>query len=231
VAFASEGPYLDGSTGYVGYGELSTCGSQTMIPGRISTINTYEGPGIYMTCGGYKYDGVTVHYLKKHPDLKWVVASDSTFTSFPTPVTLKYGTKVYNFAQLFVNLANGTQYVDVVKIQSARAWWANTRTSESVSSNYGLLICDTPPTTTAEPTTMEPVTEEPVTEAPEPTTTTTTVAPTTTTTVTTTTAPACNPCGGLLGSCLLGSPSGCTCSGAMVKKPCLIALLGFCCKA
>jgi hypothetical protein len=152
-AFSAGGTYLDGSTPFVGWGQSTTCQNQPKMPGRISTLATYEGPGIFMSCAGYTlgYDGTTVRYLKKHPNLKWVPTTASTIASVPDQLVLLFGvsgTAEYRIARFTVTLGNGTSYTEVSKIQGGYVYYATTRTTEGTLAAYDVLTCDTTATTT-----------------------------------------------------------------------------------
>jgi hypothetical protein len=152
-AFSAGGTYLDGSTPFVGWGQSTTCQNQPKMPGRISTFATYEGPGIFMSCAGYTlgYDGTTVRYLKKHPNLKWVPTTASTIASVPDQLVLLFGvsgTAEYRIARFTVTLGNGTSYTEVSKIQGGYVYYATTRTTEGSLAAFDVLTCDTTATTT-----------------------------------------------------------------------------------
>ncbi|KAG5668977.1 hypothetical protein PVAND_016881 [Polypedilum vanderplanki] len=244
----SAGKWADGGDAYAGTGTNS---ENNTYPGMILTTNFANGPGAYFFGA---YDGNTPSYLLKNPNLKWIpITVSNTFDSVNGKIAFDYVSfKIYLGR---IQVTGG--YTSVGYIDSGSIYYPDiSGTYYNTNSGYDVLVCSdstssvnanmvttastassavtTTSTTmaTTSPTTSSSTTTSTST-ASTTTSSTTSVASTATTTSSTVStvsvAPStCNACG-FLKTCIIGSPSTCTCPSTKTKNPCAVLALGYCC--
>ncbi|KAG5668970.1 hypothetical protein PVAND_016875 [Polypedilum vanderplanki] len=243
----STGKWADGGDAYAG---TLTDQENYIYAAMILTTNFTNGPGAYFYT---MYDGNTPSYLLKNPNLKWIPITDpNTFDSVNGIIAV--GSDSYKAYFGRIQVAGG--YTSVGSIYSGFIYYRDENgatyhnnigfdilvcsdsTSQSVNANMvtAASTASSVVTTTSASTTMtttSPSTSSSTTTSTSTSTTATTTSSTTsvasTTASTVSVAPStCNACG-FLKTCIIGSPSTCTCPSTKTKNPCAVLALGFCC--
>ncbi|KAG5668961.1 hypothetical protein PVAND_016867 [Polypedilum vanderplanki] len=234
----SAGKWADGDA-YVGTGITPR---NYTYPAMILTTNSFLGPGAYVY--GF-YDDNTPSYLLKNPNLKWIPITDpKTFDSVNGKIFVQRGSFKTYFGR--TQLTEG--YTSVGLIYSGSFYYPDiSGTYYANNTGFDVLVCsDSTSSVNANIITTASTASSVVTTTSASTTTSTTMATTspttsssttisTSTTATTTSSTTsvaspstCNACG-ILKTCIIGSPSTCTCPSTKTKNPCAVLALGFCC--
>lgn len=130
-----------------GIGNYSTCGNRNLEPSRISTINSFKGPGAYASCNlnasnGEAFDSTAAKYFMYHPDLKWVRANGASADSIPGLVTVNtvqgYPSSV---GRVNIVLPNVT-YQSIGKFYNKLFYYNRPGTEISIAGNFEVLVCN-----------------------------------------------------------------------------------------
>lgn len=160
------GTYYDGNPIYIGTGNFAQCWGQNPGPARISTLNTFKGPGayrqvqpfkalleefnsntnVYSSCqgapNGENYDTKDPRFFFNHPDLRWINTTGSTYNTVENAI---YMSGVY-VGRINITFANMT-FQQIGKIWAGNIYYNAPDLGYEITSNgaFEILACTTCP--------------------------------------------------------------------------------------
>lgn len=140
------GTYYDGNPIYIGTGNFAQCWGQNPGPARISTLNTFRGPGAYSSCqgapNGENYDTKNPRFFFDHPDLRWIKTNGSSYLSVDNAI---YMSGVY-IGRINITFEN-TTFQQIGKIWAGNIYHNRPDLGYEIISNgdFEILVCSTCP--------------------------------------------------------------------------------------
>lgn len=159
------GTYYDGNPIYVGTGNFAQCWGQNPGPSRISTVNSFRGPGayrlvqknhycfynenktsVYSSCQGApkgeNYDTKNPRFFFNHPDLRWIKTNGASYLSVEGGILVS-GVYIGRINITFQNIT----FQQIGKIWAGHIYYNKPDLGYEITSNgeFEILACTTCP--------------------------------------------------------------------------------------